>query len=206
MWDTLLVLSTACPAEGHSFAFSSNCIPNYLEGCSLPSSSSDWLCLPHLLSTEMPSDCIWKVCILNMIIFLSVLPCQWISSPFLCKIMCGANIWACLWNRERVVPPSSNTWKWTDPWLLWHKYTPDNTDLFGPLICCWSQSTWSVSVPAGDMWAHFCWGINAQDKCSCGLLCSFYNCISACKPQEPQMGQIQNGNIFHPCGRRRPGC
>lgn len=72
---------------GHSFVSSANAIPNYLKDLSLLLSSSDWLWLHRLLPTEMPSDCIWKCCAVNVITFLSALPCQWISSLFFSKIM-----------------------------------------------------------------------------------------------------------------------
>lgn len=69
MWGTLLGLITACPAVGHSFVLSANAIPNYIKDLSLLLSSSDWLWLHRLLPIEMPSDCIWKHCAVNVITF-----------------------------------------------------------------------------------------------------------------------------------------
>lgn len=142
-WGTLLGLTTACPAAGHSFVLSANAIPNYPKDLSLLLSSSDWLWLHRLLPTEMPSDCIWKCCAVNVITFQSALPCQWISSRFFSKIMCmvqtflhlskngkglchlplvfGKGFWSA--NHLQILAIQSGLG------LLWQKSSPDNLDL-----------------------------------------------------------------------------
>lgn len=190
---------------GHSFVLSANAIPNYLKDLSLLLSSSDWLWLHRLLPTEMPSDCIWKCCAVNVITFLSALPCQWISSLFFSKIMSMVQILLHLsksgkglYHLPLILGKGSSELQTTaNPGiqsglgLLWQKSRPDNPDPSGQLTCCGSHSTEPNSVHACGRLAHFCW----ETKC-CSLF--FYRCTSAFKAQKPQMGQISNSDISMP--------